>query len=125
MLRSNQEETDSGVVLCCVFAARQGYEYARVRSPNSDIFWILLYHASKTEIAILFDTGHGNNKRLIDITRLSQHYSQPMYEAMLGLHALTGCDTVSCFKGVGKIKPLQLLLKARAYCDTLKQLGGG
>ena len=37
-LRSNQEETDSRVVLYCIYAAEQGYQYARVRSPNSDIF---------------------------------------------------------------------------------------
>ena len=44
-LRSNQEETYSRVVLYCIYAAEQGYQYARVRSQGSDIFWILLYHA--------------------------------------------------------------------------------
>jgi hypothetical protein len=122
-LRSNQEETDSRVVLYCVYAANEGYQYVRVRSPDSDIFWILLYHANNIAITILFDTGHGNRKRLINITRLSEHYSQQMCEAMLGLHALTGCDSTSCFKGIGKIKPLKLLLKSPAYCNTLRSLG--
>ena len=42
---------------------------------------------------------------------------------MLGLPALTGCDSVSCFKGMGKEKPLKLLLKSPTYCDALKHLG--
>ena len=65
-------------------------EYARVRSPDSDIFWILLYHARKIDITILFDTGHGNKKRLINITNLSKHDTEQMCEAMLVLHAFTG-----------------------------------
>ena len=122
-LRSNQEETDSRVVLYCAYAAQQEYQYVRVRTPDSDIFWILLHHARNIDITILFDTGHGNKKRLINITRLSQHYSEQMCEAMLGLHAFTGCDSVSSFKGVGKIRPLKLLLKSPAHCDSLKHLG--
>ena len=122
-LRSNQEETDSRVVLYCIYAAEQGYQYARVRSPDSDIFWILLYHARKIDITILFDTGHGNKKRLINITNLSKHYTEQMCEAMLALHAFTGCDSVSSFRGIGKIKPLKLLLKSPAHCDALRHLG--
>ena len=46
-----------------------------------------------------------------------------MCEAMLGLHAFTGCDSVSSFRGIGKIKPLKMLLKSPAHCDALKSLG--
>ncbi len=42
---------------------------------------------------------------------------------MFSLHAFTGCDAVSCFKGIGKIKPLKLLIKSPAYCDILTHLG--
>ena len=101
-LRSNQEETDSRVVLYLIDAAEQGYQYARVRSPDSDIFWILLYHVRKIDITILFDAGHGNKKRLINIKNLSKHYTEQMCEAMLALHAFTGCDSVSSFKGYWK-----------------------
>ncbi len=102
---------------------QEGYQYVRVGSPDSDIFWILLYHARKIDITILFDTGHGNKKHLLNITRLSQHYSEQMCDTMLNLHAFTGCDSVSCFKGIWKIKPLKLLLKWPVYCDILKYLG--
>lgn len=122
-LKSNQEETDSRVVLYCIYAAEHGYQYARVRSPDSDIFWILLYHAREIDITILFDTGHGNKKRLINITNLSKHYTEQMCEAMMALHAFIGCDSVSSFRGIGKIKPLKLLLKSPAHCYALMHLG--
>ena len=35
-LYSNQEETDSRVVLYCKYAHDQGYEHVRVRSPDTD-----------------------------------------------------------------------------------------
>ena len=114
-LRSNQEKTDSRIVLYCI--------YARVRSPDSDKFWILLYHATEIDITILFDTGHGNKKRLINITNLSEHYTKQMCEAILALHAFTGCDSVSSFRSIGKSKPLKLLLKSPVHCDALKHLG--
>ena len=44
---SDQEETDTRVILYCAYAQKQGYETVRIRSPDSDIFFILLHHASK------------------------------------------------------------------------------
>ena len=57
---SDQEETDTRVILYC--APKQGYETVRIRSPESDIFFILLHHASKFDIKILFDTGLGTTE---------------------------------------------------------------
>ena len=71
----------------------------------------------------MFDTGHGNKKRLINITELGSHYSENLCNALLGLHAFSGCDTVSAFKGKGKIKPMKLLLKSPSFCQVLAQLG--
>ena len=39
------------------------------------------------------------------------------------LQAFIGCDLISSFRGIGKIKPLKLLLKSPAHCDTLRHLG--
>jgi hypothetical protein len=36
-------------------------------------------------VTILFDTGTGNKKRLIDITKLAQQYQQELCTALLGL----------------------------------------
>jgi hypothetical protein len=62
-------------------------------------------------VPILFDTGTGNKKKLIDITKLAQQYQQELCTALLGLHAFTRCDTTSAFKGIGKVKPIKTLQK--------------
>ena len=122
-LYSNPEETDSRVVFYAMYAASKGYQYVRVKTPDSDIFWILLYHASAINTILLYDTGYGNKKRLINISRLSNHYSRNVCNALLGLHALTGRDTVSAFKGKGKVRPMKQLLKSPDFCDVLSKLG--
>ena len=44
VLKSTQEETDSRIVLHCLYAKQHGYETIQVKSPDSDIFYILLHY---------------------------------------------------------------------------------
>ena len=39
----------------------------------------------------------------------------------MSLHAFTHCDT-STFKGIGKIRPIKLLLKNKGFQDALSKL---
>ena len=57
-LFSTQEETDTRVILYCKYAQDQGYEYVRIRTPDSDIFFILLHFVLSFTTTILFDTGN-------------------------------------------------------------------
>ena len=110
----------------CNYASDNGYDYVKVRSPDSDIFFILLYYAADLGIRILFDTGTGNKMRLLDITKLAKDCT-PMYcAALLAMHAFTRCDTTSDFKGVGKVKPIQLLqnkLATKGFSRSLAKHG--
>jgi hypothetical protein len=111
-VESTQEETDSRVVLYCYYGKQQGYRNIGIRSLDTDIFFILLHYALELQgVTILLDTGTGNKKRLIDITKLAQQYQQELYTALLGLQAFTRCDT-SAFKGIGKVKPIKTLQKS-------------
>ena len=42
---------------------------------------------------------------------------------MIGLHSLTGCDTVTAFAGKGKYKALQLALSNASYARSLLAIG--
>ena len=57
---SNQEETDTKIILYCAYAQQQGYDAVQIRSPGSDVFFIALHHALNLEITILFDTDTGS-----------------------------------------------------------------
>ena len=123
-LRSTQEETDSRVVLYCKYGKENGYQYIRIKSPDSDVFFILLHYALKfDDSVILFDTGTGNKQRIINITELADGYTQSHCTALMCLHAYTGCDSTSAFKGLGKIKPLKILPKNPKFAATLTRLG--
>jgi hypothetical protein len=66
---------------------QQGYRNIRIRSPDTDIFFILLHYALELQgVTILFNTGTENKKRLIDITKLAQQYQQELCTARLDLH---------------------------------------
>ena len=107
----------------CKYAQDQGYDYARVRTPDGDIFFILLHFVLSFTINILFDTGTGNKKRLINITELADGLTQEYCTALMALHAFTHCDTTSSFKGIGKIKPIKVLQKLPKYQPILADLG--
>jgi hypothetical protein len=122
-LYSNQEETDSRVVLYCKYAHDCGYESVHVRSPDNDVFFILLHHTPTLGCTILFDTGTGNNKRLINMTDLVADFTQEYCTALMALHAFTHCDSTSAFKGVGKVKPIKVLQKYPKFQRVLASLG--
>ena len=122
-LNSNQEETDTRIILYVKYAESQGYKYVRVRSPDTDVFHILLHYARSYHINILFDTGSGNHKRLINISDLARSLTQTYCSALLTLHAFTGSDTTSALKGRGKVKPLKILKKFTTYQESLSTLG--
>ena len=70
---STQEETDSRIALYCAYGKQLGYRFIKVKSQDTDVFFILSHFVKDIDdITILFDTGKGNNKRLIDITLLTK-----------------------------------------------------
>ena len=122
-LTSNQEETDSRVILYALYASEKDYNFVRIKSPDSDIFWIMLYHARGINCQLLYDTGFGNKRRLINVTQISEHYTQAVCNALLGVHGFTGCDTASCFKGKGKVRPMKMVIKSPSLCSVFGSLG--
>ena len=64
-MKSNQEETDTRIVLYIKYAEILGFPTVVVRTPDSDIFFILLFHASSFNIGIYLDIGIGKNRKLV------------------------------------------------------------
>ena len=122
-LISDQEETDTRVVLYAAYGAKKGYKNVKIKSPDTDVFFILLNHASQVDTQIYFDTGKGNSRRLLNITNMSKKLGQLKCSSLLSLHAFTGCDTTSAFKGIGKVKPVKILQKMLKFEICLDKLG--
>ena len=122
-LRSNQEESDTRILLYAAFGCSQEYPNIRVRSPDTDVFFIMLHHAANVNCELFFDTGKGNNKRLLNVSQIAKGYGQMYSSALMVLHAFTGCDSTSAFKGIGKIKPIKILEKKKHFQNVLAVVG--
>ena len=72
-LYSNQEEIYTREVSYLQHAAAAlGYKNAVVRTPDMDIFVILLFHMHAINLSIYLDTGSGKHRRLLDIFELAE-----------------------------------------------------
>lgn len=119
-LMSNQEETDTRVILYINYAVRMGYQSAVVRTPDTDIFLILLHYASSIPINIYLDTGTGKSRRIVNVTELANTMGSEYCTSVLGLYVFTGEDVTSAFKGKGKIGPLKKLQSNPKYLETFR-----
>ena len=124
ILSSNQEETDTRVILYIGYAAKSGFENVVIRSPDSDIFFILLHFSNQfPTLTIYFDTGSGKHRQIINISDTATNFGQNYCTALLGMHIFTGEDCASAFKGKGKIGPLKKMLKFPRFQKAFEELG--
>ena len=114
-MASNQEETDTRVVLYVKYAVQLGYKSAMVTTPDSDIFFILLHHAHSLPITIYLDTGSGKHLHIVNVSELAECKGPEYCTTLLGLYVFTGEDTTRAFKGKGKVGPLKKLQNHPKY----------
>ena len=89
-LQSDQEETDSRVVLYLQQAVQWGYKSSVVKTPDTDILMILLYHADKLKITTYLDYGSGVHRKLINVSELASSLGSDYCEALLGFYVFFG-----------------------------------
>jgi len=124
-LQSDQEEADTRIILHCLFVAEAAPADSSivVRSPDTDVMVLLLSHANKIQLPLLFDTGTGNKRSLVDIQSVAASIGPQMSSGLPALHAFTGCDYTSAFVHRGKTKPLQLLQHSNDFIRLFSQFG--
>ena len=125
-LHSSQEEADTRIILHCMFSAKHCMDLPQtivVRSPDTDVFVLLVSCCMAIKVPILFDTGTGNKRRLIDINKIQSVLGEDISQALPGFHAFTGCDTTSAFVRRGKRGPLTLMRRNAKFCSAFKSLG--
>ena len=121
---SNQEETDSRIILYLrLISTVNDTVTVIVRSPDSDVFILLLCYSHKFTLRILLDTGTGEHRRLIDVTELSNDLGVDLCKSILPLYVFTGEDTNGAFRGKGKVQPLKKLLAHPKFLGTFMKLG--
>lgn len=124
-LFTSQEEADTRIILHLEHAAREATCDKKLifRSPDTDVYVLLLTFVQKLAHTVLFDTGTGNKRRLLDVKLAIQHEGAEKSKALMGLHCFTGCDTTSAFVRQGKIKPKKVLEKHPEFVPVFSGLG--
>jgi len=124
-LFSDQEEADTRIVLHCQHASHTAAADKCIvfRSPDTDVLVILVSYSSTVTNRLLFETGTGNNQRVIDITSITEAVGPAISTALPALHAFTGCDCTSAFVRRGKVKPFEIMEKCSDYVAFFTQFG--
>ena len=94
-----------------------------VRSPDTDMFILLLRFVRHINQTVLFDTGTGDRRQLVNVQTVAIDLGDDINLALVAMHAFTGCDTTSAFVRRGKVKPLALLKKHPEFLPTFHAPG--
>ena len=86
--------------------------YHSVIIVTGDTDVLILYMAVQARVGCNLYVKCGPRVRtsILNIKKMYAAVGQGTCTALLGMHAFTGCDTVSAFSGQGKLKALKLLL---------------
>ena len=78
-------------------------------SDDTDVFILLIHHYFEGQLTsnmIMESPIHG--RTVIDI-QATVEQQQIIVDGLLSMHDLSGCDTRSCYFGIGKVRVLKVL----------------
>ena len=111
-LGCSQEEADTRMFLHEKHYARSGITAVVIVSDDTDV-------SSQLPNSLFIKSRTKTRTEYVGVKKADEVLGQNNCTGLLGLHAFTECDTVSCFSGKGKVSALRLLTSDR-HKDTLK-----
>ena len=117
-LQSTQEEPDTRL-----HAARTGSRAVIVTAEDTDVMLLCMAFQKDIPCPIYQKCGTQNRTRFVDISKLALSLGDSVCDSLIGLHAFTGCDTVSAFASRGKLNALKLMQRDITYQETFSQVG--
>ena len=123
----NHEEADTKIVVHIQQSLEQGMKNIEVRTVDTDVmiilvaaFYELVTIKPLADIWVAFGTG--KNYCFLSINAIRDSLRERRAQALPVLHALTGCDTTSAFKGKGKKSAWQAWWAFEDVTDTFLYL---
>ena len=101
-LKSTHEEADTKIILHCLYASHHGATTLHIFSPDTDVFILSIWWSGMFPPDTMFVTGVGQYRRMIDVSHVRSCLGSEKVMALLGLHALSGCDVTGCLARKGK-----------------------
>ena len=108
-LRTTHEEADVIIPQQVIFSIEECASTIKVVCDDTDVFVLLTYfYREKGLTANVFLEATGSTKSVIDIGKTVDCHKD-IIPSLLAGHALTGCDSVPKYFGIGKVKVCSLL----------------
>ena len=108
-LKSEQEEKDGRLLLHASHAANEGLNSVFICSEDTDVFIMSLEFSNEISGFLFKNSGNRIRTKVVDITKVAASLGPEVCKGVLGIHAFTGCNTVSVFAGMGKAQALKML----------------
>ena len=99
----NHEEADTRMFLHAKHASDTGSLYVRIRSNDTDVIVIgigIFEKLGLEELGITFGTG--KKQQIVPIHTIARNLGPSTCQVLLLFHSLTGCDSTTGLKGIGK-----------------------
>ena len=120
--RCNHEEIDTRIFLYAKDAL-QSKDAVVIICEDTDVFSIAISKADIKGFPIYLKRGTQNRTRFVDIASISTNLGSDLFQSIPGIHAFTGCDSVSAFARKGKVTALQVLRKYPSFQKTFSMFG--
>ena len=101
-LTCQHEEADTRLFLHAKHAADHGHSNILIRSSDTDVEVLALHHTKNIAAHIYLQSGTEKHSKWIDVSLLASQLGEDVCDGLPGIHALTGCDSVSAFVYRGK-----------------------
>ena len=89
-LESDHEEADTRVLLHAKHASDSGYENVVIKSPDTDVFALMVGMQKVFSASLFFLTGAKNKARIIAVRNVCSKFSPDTCDSVIGFHAFTG-----------------------------------
>ncbi|KAL8617912.1 hypothetical protein ACOMHN_026489 [Nucella lapillus] len=122
-LQCVQKEADGRLLLHASHAAEAGYEAVMISSNDTDVLVLNIAFCGAIKALLCQRSGTSTRTQLIDIGKVASSLGPSVCTALLGLHAYTGCDSVSSFAGKGKVAALKMLKSKENVQQAFSDLG--
>lgn len=96
------EEADTKIILHSLYAASQGAQTIHIMSQDTDVLVLSVWWSRHLPANTKFVTRVGANKRMIDTHTIRTSLGSLRVEALLGFHAISGCDITGAFSRKSK-----------------------
>ena len=122
-LRCTQEEADGRLLLHAAHASREGYQAVVLCAEDTDVLVMSLAVHDKIATPLFQRCATSNRVRVWDLGDIRASEGTDLCKALIGLHAFTGCDSVSALAGKGKASALKILRSNKEVQNTFAEVG--